>query len=167
MTSRFPTEHERRKREILNRLLEAGLVAVQLDSRCEGVDVPDEHLNQMALVLNLSRKFNQRVLELGPLGLTASLSFNGTPYTCAIPYAALYSAVSQNEGKHYLFSESIPEEMAAAWQAASEDASAIAVESDPDQAATPSEQLPDPGLDELNPDEDPPVPPGPTLRLVK
>ena len=40
MTSRFPTEQERAKRDVLSKLLELGLVAIQLDSRVEGVDVP-------------------------------------------------------------------------------------------------------------------------------
>ena len=81
MTSRFPTEQERAKRDVLSKLLELGLVAIQLDSRVEGVDVPPQHLGQPALVLNLSRKFNQRVLDLGPLAIKATLSFGGNPYT--------------------------------------------------------------------------------------
>ena len=143
------------------------MVAIQLDSRREGVDVPSEHMEQMALVLNLSRKFNQRILELEPLRVLASLSFGGTAYSCAIPYQAIYSIVSQSEGKHYLFAESLPAEMSAA---------APAVEP-VDEDAGGDEALVDTSMDSVvetdaqsppNADEPPPPPAGPpTLRLIK
>ena len=148
MTSRFPTEHERTKRDVLGKLLDAGLVAIQLDSRADGVDVPPQHLGQSALVLNLSRNFNQRVLELGPLSISATLSFNGSPHTCVIPYDAIYSMVSQSEGKHFLFAESLPVEM----REQLADAQVEAEESD--------------AQDDSGPEDEPPPGP-PVLRLVK
>ena len=146
MPTRFPSEVERKKRSLIQELLQGGLVTLQLDARLEGVDVPPAHKSEMALVLNLSERFNLRVFDLGPLSITASLSFSGEAYECVLPYSAIYSVVSQAEGKHFLFAESLPEEIA---------------------VKVSGEALPN--ADSRDEDEPGPEPssPGPHLRLIK
>ena len=106
------------------------------------------------------------------VAVTASLSFNGTPYTCTIPYDSIYSLVSQSEGKHYLFADSLPEEIAVGL---AETQAVLTDDEQPDDSTLPAqghvvtakEQL-DTSTDEDEPEDDPPPPPGPpVLRLVK
>lgn len=112
MNTRFPTERERQKRTTLLELLEGGLVMIHLDTRCEGVDVPDHLRGNLALALNLSHAFRLDVFELGPYAVTASLSFGEERYRCTVPWGAIFAMTRHADDERRVFVEDIPHELA-------------------------------------------------------
>ncbi|MCA9542956.1 MAG: stringent starvation protein B [Myxococcales bacterium] len=114
---RFPDQAERAKRARLITLLDDGMVTVHVDARLDGVDVPPHLRGDLMLALNLSRRFQLDVFELGPLAIRASLSFNGEPYPCVLPWRALWRLESRVTGEVALFEDSVPPELLAAAEA--------------------------------------------------
>lgn len=99
------------KRSILAELLAQGMVLVTLDARCEGVDVPKHLRNDAQLRLNLSQRFGLP-LKLEEEGVSATLTFAGTPYACQLPWSSIYLLVSHVTGKPILFPADVPSEFA-------------------------------------------------------
>jgi len=96
------------KRELLESLLEQGMVMVRLNSNAEGVNVPPQLRNDEQLGLNLSYRF-QGPLFIHDEGIEATLSFAGVPYACTLPFSAVYALVSHHSGAGYFFPEDAPE----------------------------------------------------------
>jgi len=153
----FPSPNDRLKRETLIALLDDGMVMVHLDTRRDGVDVPEQHRGHPALALNFSRAFRLDVFEVGPFEVVASLSFQGEVYRCVVPYGAIFSMTSKVDGQSRIFSDALPPEL---------EAMAESIETEPDAA---SER----GGAEVIDDDVPPTPEStesaptaPFLRLV-
>lgn len=111
--ARFPTPEERERRAQLIAMLDEGKVLVQLTPRHPGVDLPEHLRDEMAVGLALSRNFALPLLELGPLDIRASLSFNGSRYTCVVPWMAIFSLKSYVDSTHVFYPESVPPELLA------------------------------------------------------
>lgn len=111
--ARFPTPEERERRAQLIAMLDDGKVLVQLTPRHPGVDLPEHLRDEMAVGLALSRRFDLPVLDLGPLAIRASLSFNGSRYVCVIPWMAIFSLKSYVGTTHVFYPESVPPELLA------------------------------------------------------
>ena len=99
-------------------LLADGMVMIHLDTRRDGVDVPEQHRGHPALALNLSRAFRLDVFEVGPFAVHASLSFQGEVYRCVLPYDAIFSMTSKVDGQSRVFADALPPELAAMADAA-------------------------------------------------
>ena len=99
------------KRELLESLLEQGMVMVVLDARRPGVAVPPDLARDPQLRLNLSWRFGFS-MELDEWGVKATLTFGGHPFTCRLPWNAIYAMVSHaSKNEPYLFPAELPEEL--------------------------------------------------------
>lgn len=98
------------KRNVLEQLLEQGMVLVALDARIEGVKVPDRLGHDAQLRLNLSYRFGLP-MELNDWGISATLTFSGKPFNCLFPWSSVFLFVSHVTGQPYLFPEDIPAEL--------------------------------------------------------
>lgn len=98
------------KQELLESLLERGMVMVTLDARRPGVDVPAQFTSDPRLRLNLSYRF-QLPLELNEWGVRAVLTFGGVPHACKIPWNAIYQVYSHASKDQYLFPADVPEDL--------------------------------------------------------
>lgn len=103
------TENENNKRDTLESFLAEGMVLVQLDSRIEEVSVPDHLKGDPTLRLNISGRFGLP-LEVDDWGVRATLTFQGTPFECAIPWGAVYIIISHVTGEPSLFAADVPPE---------------------------------------------------------
>jgi stringent starvation protein B len=99
------------KKTVLGELLEQGMVLVTLDARCEGVEVPKHLADDAQLRLNLSYRFGLP-MKLDDEGVSATLTFAGTPYACRLPWSAIYLFVSHVTGRPILFPADVPSEFA-------------------------------------------------------
>jgi len=99
------------KKERLLELLERGMVMVHLDARASGVNVPSAHLDNPAMALNLSYRFQIPDFRVDDMGVFASLSFNRIPHSCCIPWEALYAMRSHVDDTMHVWVEDIPAEI--------------------------------------------------------
>ena len=98
------------KKNVLEQLLEQGMVLVALDARVEGVDVPAHLGKDPQLRLNLSFRFGLPMV-VDEWGVAATLTFAGIPYNCRFPWTAIFLMVSHVSGQPYLFPDDIPAEL--------------------------------------------------------
>ena len=98
------------KKNVLEQLLDQGMVLVALDARVAGVDVPAHLGKDPQLRLNLSYRFGLP-MEVDEWGVAATLTFAGVPYNCRFPWAAIFLMVSHVSGQPYLFPDDIPAEL--------------------------------------------------------
>lgn len=75
----------------LQEALRSGKVMVLVDPRVKGIMVPSQFLEQEVLPLTLGYDLLNPIpdLRLGPDGVTATLSFNETPFHCTLPWACI------------------------------------------------------------------------------
>jgi stringent starvation protein B len=101
-----------KKREVVSKLLEDGPVLVHLDARRPGVDVPDQHRSEPKLVLRLGYGLTPPIpdLDIDDTGIRATLTFRGKPFSCKIPWAAVYAVVAE-DGRGLVWPEHVPPEV--------------------------------------------------------
>lgn len=95
------------KREVIEKLLEEGMVLVTLDSRAAGVRVPSHLCGDAQLRLNLSYRFGLP-MEIDDEGINATLTFAGEPFACRIPWETIYLIMSHVTAQPVLFPADIP-----------------------------------------------------------
>lgn len=100
-----------KKEEEMLRLLKHGTVMVFVDSRREGVVVPDYLKNDFQLRLNFDYAFEIDDFQVLPDRIEASLSFNKKNFFCVLPFEAVYLIINHFIQQGSLFTESIPVEM--------------------------------------------------------
>jgi hypothetical protein len=94
LRGRFPDDPRAiEKREALRRLVAESMVMVVLDPRTPGVDVPRTYLNDAELRLNVSPRFGA-YFSFDRYGIWATLTFNGMPHDCIVPWAAVKRMIS-------------------------------------------------------------------------
>ena len=98
MPTRFPSKVELERRRVIDRYLNIGLVTIIVQVNVEGVDLPEHLRSDERVLLNLSKKFNLDVFEVGPFMIEASLSFGGVRYHCQVPYHAILGCIT-DDGK--------------------------------------------------------------------
>ncbi|MEE2785924.1 MAG: ClpXP protease specificity-enhancing factor SspB [Myxococcota bacterium] len=96
MATRFPSKLDIERRKMIGQYLDAGLVTVIVQVDTDGVDLPAHLMSEDRVLLNLSRRFNLDVFEIGPFNIEASLSFGGVRHHCQIPYAALLGCITED-----------------------------------------------------------------------
>lgn len=109
------------KKNVLEQLLDQGMVLVALDARVDGVDVPAHLGKDPQLRLNLSYRFGLP-MAIDEWGVCATLTFAGIPYNCRFPWTSMFLMVSHVSGQPYLFPDDIPAELLT--QAATDSATA-------------------------------------------
>lgn len=105
----------------LEESLSVGMTSVYLDSRVDGVSLPDHLMGQPRVILNLSYLFKCRVFDIDSAGVRASLSFGGKEFLCVIPWESVYllhlANPSEEDEQGALFWESIPDVMRSQFEA--------------------------------------------------
>ena len=98
------------KQDIIDELLDKGMVQVLVDTRLEGVKVPAHLLGDLQLRLNLSRRFGLP-LVFDEKGILATLTFQKVPHECRLPWDCIYAIISYVTGEPFLFPEDVPLEV--------------------------------------------------------
>lgn len=112
------------------RLVDAGMVLVHLDTRVPGARVPPQYAGDVQLGLNFSHRFGLGDFVFDDVGVRASLSFQGQPFFCDVPWSAVFMMRSYVTDDVALFTESMPRELARLLQQADSEERATA-ESEP------------------------------------
>lgn len=97
------------KRDTMESFLGEGMVLVQLDSRVDGVEVPEHLKGDPTLRLNISGRFGLP-LHVDDWGVHATLTFQGDPFECKLPWSAIYIVISHVTGEPCLFPTDVPPE---------------------------------------------------------
>lgn len=163
-----------KKREIVESLLDNGMVMVVLDSRRLGVIVPEHLRDDPQLRLNISYRFGLP-MRIDQVGVHATLTFNSSPFTCKIPWSAIYVVISHVSGQPHFFPTEVPGELLASFvNALDSHAPDDTLDGEPTQPAVLTPQLtviPNDKLDNATPPPHEPPPKSPPrrghLRLVK
>jgi stringent starvation protein B len=102
------------KREVVERLLARGMVFLHLDPRREGVEVPGWLKDQIQIVLQIGLDMPIPIpdLHLEEQGIFATLSFNRSPFSCIVPWRAIFAVVG-DDGRGMVWPEDMPPEIAA------------------------------------------------------
>ena len=87
------------------------MVMVHLDARKSGVCVPVNHATNPALALNLSLRFNIPDFTIDEHGVSASLSFDRTPFPCVLPWTAIFAVRSHVDESFFVWPEDVPAEL--------------------------------------------------------
>jgi len=103
------------KKEVLLELLEKSNVLMHIDARREDVIVPRNLKTnpQLVLQLGLNLAIPIRDLDVGDDGVSCTLSFNRTPFSCVLPYPAIFAMVAE-DGRAMVWPEDVPEIVARA-----------------------------------------------------
>ncbi len=102
------------KQDVARALLLSGSVFVHLDPRVPGVEVPKWLKRQPQLVLQVGLDMAIPIpdLRVDERGIYGTLSFNRAPFTCLVPWGAIF-AVAGEDGRGMVWPESMPEEISA------------------------------------------------------
>lgn len=101
------------KHEHFAGLIEHGLVLVTLDTRAPGVSVPDSFRGTPQLHLSFSHRFGLDDFAFDENSIRATLSFEGGPHYCVVPWDAVYAMSSEELDERRVFRESFPPELLA------------------------------------------------------
>jgi len=99
------------KKQILLDHLAISKTTVSLDSSLSGVKLPSHLMTKKQVSLNLSNKFSFPMIFKDDK-VIATLSFNGFPFECHIPYASIF-AIRLTDGKiedAVIFEDDVPKE---------------------------------------------------------
>jgi hypothetical protein len=109
-----PRETPPPKKDIARHLLLRGSVFVYLDPRAPAVRVPEWLASQPQLVLQIGLDLPVPIPDLRVVdaGIFGTLSFNRAPFTCAVPWDAVFALVG-DDGMGMVWSDAMPEEIAA------------------------------------------------------
>jgi stringent starvation protein B len=101
------------KRDVVEKLLEDGPVLLHLDARHASVDVPDQHRADPRLILRIGWDLSPPIPDLtfDEHGVRATLTFRGRPFTCKIPWDAIYAVVAE-DGRGLVWPEHVPPDVA-------------------------------------------------------
>lgn len=91
------------KKDFFSRALEGGIASLYLNPRAEGVSVPSHLRNMPSLVLNYSYRYHIADFDFDDERVVASLSFQGTPYQCIVPWDAVVGIGNHSEEAFYSF----------------------------------------------------------------
>lgn len=102
------------KKDVARALLLRGSVFVYLDPRGGEVKVPPWLARQPQLVLQVGLDLPVPIpdLRVDDAGVYGTLSFNRAPYTCSVPWTAVFALVG-DDGMGMVWREDLPEEIAA------------------------------------------------------
>lgn len=101
------------KRTVIDELLGKGPVLIHLDARRSDVAVPERFRSEAKLVLRFGHGLTPPIpdLTVDDHGISASLTFSGTPFRCVLPWAAIYAAVADGEQRGMVWPDDIPDDL--------------------------------------------------------
>jgi stringent starvation protein B len=116
--TRGPAREEPPKRLVMERLLDEGPVLVHLDPRRAGVKVPGAHVSGPRLVLRFGHQLTPPIpdLNVGESALEGTLTFQGVPFRCVVPWSAVFALVS-DDGRGRVWPSDLPTEVAGEYTA--------------------------------------------------
>ena len=102
------------KKDVARALLLKGTVFVHLDPRSDDVVVPAWLKRQPQLVLQVGLDMLIPIpdLRVDDSGVYGTLSFNRNPFTCSVPWHAVFAVVG-DDGRGMVWPDSMPSEIAA------------------------------------------------------
>jgi stringent starvation protein B len=102
------------KKDVARALLLRGSVFIHLDPRQQGVLVPARLRLQPQVVLQVGLDMPVPIpdLRIDEEGVYGTLSFKGVPFTCFVPWAAVFALVG-DDAKGMVWSAEMPAEIAA------------------------------------------------------
>lgn len=95
------------KKNLIESMLNNGLVMIVVDARKKGVELPADLLQDSRVALNLSWKF-RAYMELKEESIHALLRFSGKEFLCVIPWNAIWMVKQNKDG--IVFPESLPDQ---------------------------------------------------------
>lgn len=146
------------KIQVVEELIGKGPILVHIDARADEVQVPESFSADPRLVLRFGYDLSPPIadLEITDEALSGTLTFGGVPFTCVLPWSAVYAVVSESDQKGMVWPDDVP---SAALDQDSSQVSGRAGSSRPPTEPGPQGPAPRP-----NPDE---VKRGSHLKLVK
>lgn len=99
------------KRKIFDELLQQGITALHLDARRPDVTVPAHLAGQAWLVLNYSWRYGVHDFRFDDEAVEASLSFNGRPSFCRVPWSAVFAVTDPSRTQGYIWHDEVPGEV--------------------------------------------------------
>ncbi len=101
------------KRRAVETLLERGPILIHVDSRHTGVEVPVRLRGNPRLVLRFGYGLTPSIpdLTVAEESLTGTLTFSGVPFTCTVPWAAVYAVMVEGEQRGTVWPEDVPEDV--------------------------------------------------------
>jgi len=98
------------KREAVEALLQKDNIKIIMDARRDGVVVPQQFqaCGELVLCIGLSTLIPIPDLEVGDIGIAATLSFERTPHKCFIPWTSLYAVVLDAVNQCLIFTADVP-----------------------------------------------------------
>jgi stringent starvation protein B len=101
------------KKDVSRALLLRGSVFIHLDPRKSGVLVPARLRSQAQVVLQIGLDMPVPIpdLRVDEEGVFGTLSFKGVPFTCFVPWSAVFALVGE-DGKGMVWSTEMPAEVA-------------------------------------------------------
>lgn len=102
------------KIDVAKQLLEKGSLFIHLDPRTQDVIVPPWLRHQAQLVLQVGTNMPIPIddLNVNQDGIFGTLTFSRSPFTCILPWAAIFALVG-DEQRGMVWPESMPSEIAA------------------------------------------------------
>lgn len=82
------------KRQAFDDWLSHGIVLLTFDTKCEGVEIPQEFIAQDILSLNFSHDFAIADFNFNEHSVWATLSFDSGEHFCRVPWQAVISMSS-------------------------------------------------------------------------
>lgn len=98
----------RQKRELFDRLMQAGVTALHLDPRRSGVQVPGHLTQQSWLVLNWSHRYQISDFHYDEHGVQGSLSFARQPFFCRVPWDAVFAITDESRKAGKIWEDELP-----------------------------------------------------------
>jgi stringent starvation protein B len=101
------------KRELVVELLDRGPVLVHVDARAEQVSIPQQLTEDPKLVLRFGFGLTPAIpdIELSEDALSGTLTFNGVPHHCILPWPSVYAVVSEVDQNGMVWPEDVPKEV--------------------------------------------------------
>ncbi|GJL79718.1 MAG: hypothetical protein NPINA01_27070 [Nitrospinaceae bacterium] len=103
-------DENKNKYDFLLSLLSEGDAMVCLDARSPDVDVPKGHKSDPSLNLILNLNF-RRPIDIQREAVFVTLSFQGRPYQCVIPFDAIWAIYDPSLKKGQVWEESLPKDI--------------------------------------------------------
>lgn len=98
------------KIQVVEELIGKGPILVHIDARAEEVHVPESFSADPRLVLRFGYDLSPPIadLEITDEALSGTLTFGGVPFTCVLPWSAVYAVVSEADQKGMVWPDDVP-----------------------------------------------------------
>ncbi len=122
----------------IDSLLEGDHTFIHIDTRLEGVELPEQLMSKHNVTLKLSRQFRGEI-KLKSDEIAADLLFPEGYHSCKIPLDAVWG-ITDETGKNMIWPQSTPKEILEEMVTDPAEAAALAEESDDQEEETPAQE---------------------------